>query len=131
MRRSRMVAAALAAAGIAALTCAGAWTLRRPLSLLFPIEHTGTLMRVAQFHKGGYSGRAEGTRQLRQIVLIFEDGFDCEGTDSSLAAVREGDLITIRGYHDVRGTPFLDPEWWECDEAQLVRLHPPGKALPP
>jgi len=79
-------------------------------------------MRIARFHKGGFSSTQEGTRQLAQFAIIFEDGFQCEGTDTSLAAVEEGDRIQIRAYHDVKGWPIFDPEWWECDEAQLVRI---------
>ncbi len=59
-----------------------------------------------------------------QFALVFEDGFQCEATDTSFAAVREGDRIEIKGYHDVKGAPVLDPEWWECDEAQLLRIVP-------
>ncbi|MCK6507842.1 hypothetical protein L6R53_31495 [Myxococcota bacterium] len=92
------------------------------LARLFPIEHQGTVLRIASFSKGGVSQRDQQTRQINQFAIIFTDGFQCEGTDTSFAAVREGDRIEIRGYHDVRGWPVLDPEWWECDEAQLVRL---------
>ncbi len=100
----------------------GAWALRGVLARVFPIDHTGEVMRIANFHKGGMNRRTEGTHQLNQFALIFEDGFQCEGSDTSLAAIREGDTIEIRGYHDVKGMPVFDPEWWECDEAQLVRI---------
>ena len=79
-------------------------------------------MRIGTFSKGGILRGEVDTRQIRQFALIFEDGFQCEGTDTSFAAVREGDRIRIRGYHDVKGAPVLDPEWWECDEAQLVSI---------
>ena len=95
---------------------------RSVLARLFPMRHEGTVKRIAQFHKGGHDRRSEDTRQINQFAIIFEDGFQCEGTDTSFAAVREGDQIEIRGYHDVKGWPVLDPEWWECDEAQLVEL---------
>ncbi|MCB9766183.1 MAG: hypothetical protein H6739_40785 [Alphaproteobacteria bacterium] len=97
-----------------------AWKARFLLTRLFPIDHEGTVMRIATFRKGGFNSRNEDTRQLNQFAIIFDDGFDCEGYDTSLAAVREGDVIRLRGYHDVKGFPVLDPEWWECDEAQLV-----------
>lgn len=128
MSRTRLIAGGIVAALLAGLACAGAVTFRRPLSWFAPIEHTGKVMRIAEFSKGGWNARSEDTRQLRQFVIVFEDGFDCEGFDTSFAAVREGDVITLRGYHDVEGTPLLDPEWWECDEAQLVRLFPPDQA---
>lgn len=126
MSRTRLIAGGVVAVVALALGCAGAVKFRRPLSWLAPIEHTGTVMRIAEFTKGGWNARNEDTRQLRQFVIVFDDGFDCEGYDTSFAAVREGDVITLRGYHDVEGTPLLDPEWWECDEGQLVKLHPPA-----
>lgn len=104
----------------------GAWAGRGVLTRFFPIAHTGTVMRIATFHKGGTRAADQGTRQIRQFALIFEDGFQCEGTDTSLAAIREGDVIEIRGYHDVKGMPVMDPEWWECDEAQLVAIEEAG-----
>lgn len=122
--RTKLRLAAVGAVVLGLLACVGAWQFRWQLSWFFPIEHTGTVMRIGQFHKGGIVGRAEGTRQLNQFAIFFDDGFDCEGTDTSFAAVREGDRITLRGYHDVRGWPFADPEWFECDEAQLIRLFP-------
>lgn len=99
-----------------------AWKARFVLTLLVPMNHTGKVMRISQFSKGGWSSDREHTRQLVQFAIIFEDGYTCEGTDTSFAAIREGDVIEIRGYHDVRGLPLLDPEWWECDEAQLVKV---------
>lgn len=101
---------------------AGTWALRVPLSRIAPIDYTGEVMRIAKFNKGGINRDREGTHQLNQFALIFEDGFQCEGSDTSFAAIREGDVIEIRGYHDVKGVPIFDPEWWECDEAQLVRI---------
>ena len=98
------------------------WVLRVPLSRLFPIDHEGEVLRIASFNKGGFSRAEEGTRQLNQFAIIFADGFDCEGTDTSFAAIEPGDRILIRGYHDVRGLPVLDPEWWECEEAQFIRI---------
>lgn len=95
---------------------------RQLLARLFPIEHQGQVKRIAQFHKGGALRGDQDTRQVNQFAIIFTDGFQCEGTDTSFAAVREGDRVAIRGYHDVKGWPVLDPEWWECDEAQLVGL---------
>jgi hypothetical protein len=100
----------------------GVWALRFPLMRLFPIHHSGELARIAAFHKGGISRRSEGTRQLNQFALIFTDGFQCEGTDTSFAAIKPGDSIRIKAYHDVAGFPILNPEFWECDEAQLVAL---------
>lgn len=108
---------------LAALVVVGlAWSTRGLVARLFPIDHTGVVMRISRFHKGGVTRQTEGTRQLAQFAMIFEDGFQCEGTDTSFAAIREGDRIQIRGYHDVKGAPIVDPEWWECDEAQLTRL---------
>jgi len=98
------------------------WTFRIPLTRLFPIKHTGEVERIATFNKGGWSSKNENTKQLNQFALIFKDGFQCEGYDTSFAAVKPGDVINIRGYHDVGGMPIMDPEWWECDEAQLVGL---------
>lgn len=100
------------------------WLGRGVIVRFFPIRHAGEVMRIAPFHKGGIQGGAEGTRQLNQFAIVFVDGFQCEGSDTSLAAVREGDTIEIKAWHDVRGAPILDPEWWECDEAQLVRIGP-------
>ncbi len=115
----------LAVAGVLVLSilaCLGIVRFRQTLTYFMPIEHTGTILRIADFHKGGFNSGNEGTRQLRQFAIIFEDGFDCEGTDTSLAALREGDQVTIRGYRDMRGWPIVDPEWLECDEAQLIKL---------
>lgn len=109
----------------------GAWAGRGVIARFLPITHTGTVMRIATFHKGGTRAGDQGTRQIRQFALIFEDGFQCEGTDTSLAAIREGDVIEIRGYHDVKGAPVMDPEWWECDEAQLVAITEAGPAGAP
>lgn len=119
-----------AAAALLALVL-GAWAGRGVLTRFFPIHHSGTVMRIATFHKGGTRAADQGTRQIRQFALIFEDGFQCEGTDTSLAAIREGDVIEIKGYHDVKGMPVMDPEWWECDEAQLVAIEQAGPAGAP
>ena len=120
LTRGKLVGAGVVVAGV--LLLALLWTGRTVVSRLIPITHTGEVMRIATFHKGGIQRRNEGTRQLNQFAIIFSDGFQCEGSDTSFAAVREGDVITLKGYHDVRGWPLLDPEWWECDEAQLVRI---------
>ena len=104
------------------LVLALAWWGRKPLVRLAPIEHHGVIKRIKPFHKGGISQKVEKTRQLNQFAMIFADGFECEGTDTSFAAIEVGDEVVIRGYHDVAGWPVFDPEWWECDEAQLVEL---------
>lgn len=113
-------------AGALVLLVVAIWLLRVPLSRLFPIEHEGEVLRIASFNKGGFSRAEEGTRQLNQFAIIFADGFDCEGTDTSFAAIEEGDRILVRGYHDVRGIPIIDPEWWECEEAQFIRIVAPA-----
>ena len=56
--------------------------------------------------------KTEGRVQLKEF------GVDENGK----ATVKAGDTVEIKAYHDVKGWPVLDPEWWECDEAQLVRL---------
>ena len=104
------------------LVIGSAWALRGALARIFPIHHTGEVMRIATFHKGGIGRKDQGTHQINQFALIFRDGFQCEGSDTSFAAIREGDTVEIRGYHDVKGVPVFDPEWWECDEAQLVKI---------
>lgn len=124
MRKLRVAGIAIAALIAVGVALFAVWQLRTPLTWLMPIDHEGEVMRIAKFHKGGWHSGGEKTRQLQQFAIIFEDGFDCEGTDTSFAAIKEGDRIKVRGYHDVRGWPFIDPEWWECDEAQLVRLLP-------
>lgn len=113
---------AAGAAAVVVLLLILAWGGRHVLVRVFPIRHEGRLARIAQFHKGGMGRADQGTRQINQFAMIFEDGFQCEGTDTSFAAVKEGDVVRIRGYHDVKGAPVLDPEWWECDEAQLEAL---------
>jgi len=110
----------VALVGLAAI----AWFTRGVWVRLIPIHHEGEVRRIADFHKGGFSSRGEKTHQLRQFAILFDDGFNCEASDTSFAVVREGDRIHIKGYHDVRGWPLLDPEWWECDEAQLVEILP-------
>ena len=118
--RAKLIGAGMVVAAVVLLFLAvGSRTI---WTRLMPIHHSGELYRIADFHKGGITRRSEDTRQLRQFALIFADGFQCEGYDTSFAAVKEGDIITIRGYHDVRGWPLLDPGWWECDEAQLVKI---------
>ena len=105
-----------------------AWVARGAIARFCPITHAGKVMRIGTFHKGGLNRKAEGTRQLRQFALVFEDGFQCEAYDTSFSTVREGDFIKIRGYHDVKGWPIFDPEWWECDEAQLLTIRPPAES---
>lgn len=120
--------AILIALGIAfvGIICSGiTWKARSVLTRFFPIVHEGKVMRIATFHKGGHDRDREATRQINQFAIIFEDGFQCEGTDTSFAAIKEGDRIRIRGYHDVGGAPVMDPEWWECDEAQLEEIVQP------
>ena len=99
-----------------------AWQGRTVLTRLFPIHHEGVVMRIGTFDKGFPRSGEDATRQSRQFAILFEDGFNCEGYDTSFAAIEVGDRIEIRGYHDVKGLPIMDPEWWECDEAQLIRL---------
>lgn len=105
--------------------CAGGLRLRWVVARVFPIAHVGKVMRIETFSKGGISRVVEGTGQINQIAIVFEDGMNCEGWDTSLAAVKAGDVIEIRAYHDVKGWPVLDPEWWECEEAQLVLIKAP------
>lgn len=88
---------------------------------LMPIEHTGVVYRINTFNKGWYDSK--GTRQQIQFSILFEDGFDCEGYDTSFVNVREGDRIKIKGYHDVGGWPWK-ADFWECDEGQLVKIWP-------
>ena len=107
--------------GLTALAI-GAWMSRTFWVRMFPIHHEGEVRRIADFHKGGFSSRGEKTHQLRQFAILFTDGFDCEASDTSFAVVREGDRIHIKAYHDVGGWPLMDPEWWECDEAQLLEI---------
>lgn len=104
--------------GIPLLVLVILWWARPVFVRLMPIRHEGVVQRIVPFNKGYRSN----TRQQVQFAIIFEDGFQCEGYDTSFAAVREGDRIAIRGYHDVAGWPLLDPEWWECDEGQLDKL---------
>lgn len=118
--KTKLIAAA--AVVVCLLLCAGLVSARGVLARFMPITYEGEVMRIAQFRKGGFNSKAENTRQLTQFAIIFTDGFQCEGYDTSLAAVKTGDSIVIRGYHDVKGWPVLDPEWWECDEAQLVSI---------
>jgi hypothetical protein len=99
-----------------------AWFARGFLVRLIPIEHEGEVRRIADFHKGGFSSSGEKTHQLRQFAILFDGGFDCEASDTSFAVVREGDRVRIKGYHDVKGFPVMDPERWECDEAQLLEI---------
>ncbi len=115
----------LISVGVLGLLLVSLWGARGVLARLFPIHHEGTVMRIATFHKGGMHQGEQGTRQIRQFAIIFDDGFQCEGSDTSFAAVKEGDRVQIRGYHDVKGAPVMDPEWWECDEAQLVEIATP------
>jgi hypothetical protein len=96
------------------------WMGRHLIARFFPLDHTGVVKRVGMVLKD-----PQGTgspRQTRQFAVLFEDGFVCESTDPALSAVKAGDRIKLRGYHDVHGWPVLDPEWWECDEAQLVSV---------
>lgn len=121
-RRWLMVAAVSLA--LVAL-CMGAVRLRWVVARVFPITHVGKVMRIETFSKGGLSRVVEGTGQLNQFAIVFEDGMSCEGWDTSFAAVKAGDVIEIRAYHDVKGWPVLDPEWWECEEGQLVNIKGP------
>jgi hypothetical protein len=113
--------------GVVAILAAGAflvvgWSFRTMVMRFAPVHHTGEVARIGTFHKGGIARKHAGTHQLNQFAILFVDGFQCEGSDTSFAAIKAGDIVEIRGYHDVKGYPVLDPEWWECDEAQLVRL---------
>ena len=112
--------------GVLVLLSVG-WFSRFWVIRFIPIEYSGTVLRIASFNKGGWSSASEKTHQLNQFAIIFEDGFNCEGSDTSFAAIKEGDLIEIRGYYDVHGFPLLNPEWGECDEAQLIRIQTPKK----
>lgn len=123
MKRKLIAAAAVL---LPLLLLVGAWKARGILIRLMPVRHTGEVLRIGTFHKGGMGQRDQGTRQIRQFAVLFEDGFMCEGHDTSLSAVKPGDIVEIRGYHDVKGWPLLDPEWWECDEAQLVGVSVPS-----
>ncbi len=99
-----------------------AWQARGVISRLMPIHHEGVVKRIGTFNKGFPRSGEDSTRQSVQFAILFEDGFNCEGYDTSFATIKEGDRIEIRAYHDVKGMPVMDPEWWECDEAQLVGL---------
>jgi hypothetical protein len=98
------------------------WNSRMILNRLLPIHHEGVVKRIGTFDKGFPRAGEVRTRQSRQFAILFEDGFDCEGYDTSFATVQVGDRISIKAYHDVVGFPVMDPEWWECDEAQLMQL---------
>ena len=102
------------------------WT--RQLWIRFtPITHEGTVYRINSFDKGWY--QTKDTRQQVQFSVLFEDGFECEGYDTSFVNVREGDRIKIKGYHDVSGWPWK-PDFWECDEGQLVKIYVDKPASP-
>jgi hypothetical protein len=117
--RSKLITGAVLV--VLALGCLGGLSARSVLTRLFPITHEGEVERIAQFRKG-FGRQDAASRQNNQFALLFTDGFQCEGHDTSFAVVKAGDRIQIRAYHDVRGWPLLDPEWWECDEAQLVSV---------
>ena len=68
--------------------------------------------------KDAFTSSPFANQDVQSIVSILNN----EGYDTSFAAIKEGDHIEIRAYHDVKGMPVMDPEWWECDEAQLVGL---------
>jgi len=119
LRRRALIAAAV-------LVVVILWSARTVVVRFFPIHHTGVVVRVGQFSKGGMRRQSAGTHQIRQFAVLFEDGFHCEASDTAFAAVREGDLVHLRAYHDVKGWPILDPEWWECDEGQLVSIDQPA-----
>lgn len=109
--------------GVPILILLVAWWSRRLIVRLMPMDHEGVVLRISTFDKGWRGG---DTRQQRQFILYFEGGFECEAHDSSFAVVEKGDRIRIRGYHDTAGFPLLNPEWGECDEAQLVTIVEPG-----
>lgn len=111
--------------GIIVAICAllaGLFAARGLVMRFFPIELVGVVDRIEEFHSGGFRSSSEGKRQLRQFAVLFKDGRMCEGYDTSFALVKPGDQIEMRGYHDVKGWPLFDPEWWECDEGQLVQI---------
>ena len=87
----------------------------------FPIKHDGVVYRINTFNKGWY--HTKDTRQQIQFSILFEDGFNCEGYDTSFVNVEPGDRIVIKGYHDVSGWPWK-PDFWECDEGQVVKFYP-------
>lgn len=93
---------------------------------LMPIEHTGVVLRIDTFNKGWYE---PNTRRQVQFSILFEDGFQCEGYDTSFVNVREGDRIKMKGFHDVAGWPWK-ADFWECDEGQLVKVWPQGQPAP-
>ncbi len=107
------IAAALLLLGLG--VAKGKWLFARML----PISYEGTVQRINPFQS---AGTTLGPR--RQFAIVFQDGFICEGNDTAFVTVKPGDRIEIVGYHDVKGWPILDPEWWECEESQLVKLVP-------
>ncbi len=123
MKRRLLLAALIAAVLLVLLGVGGVW-FRRPLSWLMPIDHTGTVLRIAEFSKGGLTSRTEDTRQLRQFAIIFDDGFDCEGVDTSFAAVRA--LSVEQALPDPRPVDQRSEHRREFDDA-LEAVRPRGE----
>ncbi len=113
-----VAAVAIAALGVVAAGVAG----RTLVSRFFPITHDGVVQRVGVVQN---IGRVAPGEAVRTFAILFEDGFVCESTTAAFAAVREGDRIHLRGYHDVSGWPVADPGWWRCVDAQLVNVDAP------
>ena len=111
--------------------CAGGWWFRWLVVRVLPMRHTGVVNRVGGFEKPVNVRFADPTRTGRQWVVVFEDGFNCEGWDSTLAAVQPGDTVEVVGFPDVKGFPLLDPDWWSCAEVQLVHVSPRAAPPPP
>jgi hypothetical protein len=123
MTRAKGIGAAVALAAVIAFGCGLGWWSRWVVVRLLPMEHTGVVDRVTPFEKP-VNVRFSDTRTGRQFAVVFADGFNCEGWDSSLLTARPGDTATVVGYPDVKGYPLLDPDWWSCADAQLVHVAP-------
>ena len=105
-----------------AVAVGGAWYFRTSVGRLFPIHHTGKVLRIAPYHRPGVDPNLDASARYRNFALYFTDGLVCEGYDTALAGVREGDELEIKAYHYVAGWPVLDPEWGECREAVVIKL---------
>jgi hypothetical protein len=110
--KKRLVVAVLVLVPVLVLT--GAWFGRTLALRFFPIHHSGVVQRIGVVQNLGTGGP-----MTRSFAILLEDGFVCESTLPAFAAVQKGDTVHLRGYHDVRGWPVMDPGWWRCTEAQL------------
>ena len=83
-------------------------------------EHTGTVASTDRYEVEEHVSMIENERVVLYEV-VFEDGSWATGTDAGLYELRAGETVTLECLRDRQRIPVIDPGWYRCTDAMLLR----------